>query len=48
MHTISFGPAGVIYEVKVIAISCEAAISHFLSKLFTLHDMVVFFYYYNE
>lgn len=43
MHTISFGPEGVIYEVKVVAISCEAAISHFLSKLYTFHDMVCFF-----
>lgn len=43
MHTISFGPAGVIYEVKVVAISCEEAISHLLSKLYTFHDMVCFF-----
>lgn len=43
MHIISSGPMGVIYEVKVVAISCKAAISHFLSKLYTFHDMVCFY-----
>lgn len=48
MYTISFGPTGVIYEVKVMAISCEAAITHFLSKLYPFHHMVCFFYYCND
>lgn len=43
MHTISSGPMGVIYEVKVAAISCKAVISHFLSKLYTFHDMICFY-----
>lgn len=43
MHTISSGPMGVIYEVKVAAISCKAVINHFLSKLYTFHDMICFY-----
>lgn len=43
MHTISSGPMGVIYEIKVTAISCKAVISHFLSKLYTFHDMICFY-----
>lgn len=43
MHTISAGPTGVIYEVKVAAISYKAVISHFLSKLYTFHDMICFY-----
>lgn len=43
MHIISSGPMWVIYEVKVVAISCKAVISHFLSKLYTFHDMVCFY-----